>query len=947
MATVVDLLRKLGKRASGEPNALAGPIVLAGAPPGAAAADAANLAQTGARSSLALLGHGAQVQAFLAATVVSRLRAQPGATALWIVPEGTEGFASTAAIRSAALEAGIEVLEAGGAARIGPAQLVLATPGQLHRHLLYAHDRAWRWLWPRIEHLALPELHLYAGAPAAHLRWLLRRVARLREEARATDSPVLAASMAPVANADATLALFSDHGKLVQGRVRLMRLDDRPPHATLVALWRCGPDRAAELQRLVAELAAHKLSAEVLGDAAPTVVRGPDAPYAHVAVAPRVPRSAAERNTLLRCGYRLLVMLAGDEPHELFFAEHPDRLAGDEVVFPDGSENPYIAAPQLCCAAAELPLIDGELDSWGSVELRDRLAKRGALLSLPGEHAWYARSDPPDPYEELDPRAIGGEPYSIVWPDGSARGIVPPLLIERAGRVGTVVAPGVRVTAVDDDKRSVATAADATAVATLIACSSEVVIRDELAARPIKQLGVELTRGRVTISQRALGLRDLLVDGTQHRVSIQPPHDMQWSAAACWIKLPLAEGDRLADPATAGWSLAYAAPLLMLTTPGALTAAYDEERRTLYIVESEPGGTGVAAALYERFEQLVECAKSLISACSRRPAWERLAASEAEMFAVLGGARDAGAPSPGRARVYSPGRSEGIVTAGGQTNAPAKTEPPHAGDAGQTQPRILRFPTRAQPEAQAGDRAAAIAQSRRPAVYEAPRAVAELTGQLEGPPSRAGSAAGASTLPEAPEAPAAPAQPAGEAEPTQGVFEEIADQPAEAAPNDQAAAAEPPAELARDGAPSPQRPRERQPVEAAAPAEGPTARPDRPEAKEPAAGEQLKPDVQALIERMRRLREEREAQQRDALALQAELGARLLPPVEPDDGEPRFHIGQRVQCLPYGTGIVRSSRRSDERELVLIDFPDYGEIEVDSAVSLLRPVEDEAPPADE
>lgn len=907
MATVVDLLRKLGKRGAGD-SAFAGPVVLQGAPAGAAAADAASLAQAGARSSIALLGHGAPAHAFLATTVATRLRAQPEAVALWIVPEHQ---ASSAAIRSAAREAGIDMLDAGVATRVNPAQLTLATPRQLHQHMLRVHDRAWRWLWPRLAFVALPELHTYAGAPAAHLRWLLRRMVRLRTEAGAADAPVLAASMAPVANAEQAIGMYTDHGKLVQGRVRLLRLDDRPPHATLVALWRCGPDRETELERLAAELAAHQLQADVLdASGALAGARSPIVPAAHVAIAPRVPSSAAERLTLLRRGYRLLVLLAGDEPHELFFAAHADQLAEGEVVFPDSSENPYIAAPHLCCAAAELPLVDTELDSWGAVELRERLAKRGALQPLPGEQAWHAAADPPDPYEELDPRAIGGEPYSIVGPDGRVLSIVPSLLVERAAREGAVVAPGVRVRAVDAAARSVTVGTDATALASVVASSCEVIVRDQLAARPLEQLGVDVTRGRVTITQRLLGLRDLQSDGTQRRVSIQPPHEMHWSAAACWLKLPLPDGASLSDPATVGWSLAFAAPLLILTTPQALTAAYDEERRILYLVETEPGGTGVAAACYELFEKLLVYARDITASCARRPAWARLADSETELFTALKGSqRSAPAKTPpGSARVYSQRRDDvdKPATASAGAGQPDETGEP----AGR---RILQFPSRAVRESEAVDRVAeAGAARRRPAIYDTPQpAVARVGEQTES---------------------AVPAEGPTSADiATQGLLEELLGQ-ASAAPTESGTSAKggdvqaEPEPTAVDATPARGHERRAPPASTAAGQNG--------------AGEQRKPDVKALIERMRRLREEREAQQRDARARQAELAARLLPPIEPDTSEPRFHIGQRVQCLPYGTGVVLSSRRADERELVLIDFPDYGEIEVDSSVSLMRQLDD-------
>lgn len=96
-----------------------------------------------------------------------------------------------------------------------------------------------------------------------------------------------------------------------------------------------------------------------------------------------------------------------------------------------------------------------------------------------------------------------------------------------------------------------------------------------------------------------------------------------------------------------------------------------------------------------------------------------------------------------------------------------------------------------------------------------------------------------------------------------------------------------------------------------------------------------------MIARMRRLREQREAQQR-----------RPSPQPDVSNGgsedhatEIRFHIGDRVQCLPYGVGIVEASRIVDGREQLVIAFPEYGEIDVDPTVSLVR-VLPKRPPVD-
>jgi hypothetical protein len=101
--------------------------------------------------------------------------------------------------------------------------------------------------------------------------------------------------------------------------------------------------------------------------------------------------------------------------------------------------------------------------------------------------------------------------------------------------------------------------------------------------------------------------------------------------------------------------------------------------------------------------------------------------------------------------------------------------------------------------------------------------------------------------------------------------------------------------------------------------------PQKPAAPEPEA------DVNAMIARMRRLREEREATQRPSTP-------RTQRPTPTEPVELRFHIGERVQCLPYGIGTVRASSIVDGREQVVIDFPEYGEIEVDPALNLIRPL---------
>ncbi|HEY1015600.1 MAG TPA: hypothetical protein VGE07_23020, partial [Herpetosiphonaceae bacterium] len=46
--------------------------------------------------------------------------------------------------------------------------------------------------------------------------------------------------------------------------------------------------------------------------------------------------------------------------------------------------------------------------------------------------------------------------------------------------------------------------------------------------------------------------------------------------------------------------------------------------------------------------------------------------------------------------------------------------------------------------------------------------------------------------------------------------------------------------------------------------------------------------------------------------------------------------GDRVFCVPYGEGEVRKTRVRDGRELLLVAFPELGELRVDTAVNAVR-----------
>jgi DEAD/DEAH box helicase domain-containing protein len=102
--------------------------------------------------------------------------------------------------------------------------------------------------------------------------------------------------------------------------------------------------------------------------------------------------------------------------------------------------------------------------------------------------------------------------------------------------------------------------------------------------------------------------------------------------------------------------------------------------------------------------------------------------------------------------------------------------------------------------------------------------------------------------------------------------------------------------------------------------------------------EEVLPDAAAMVARLKRMREQRERR---------EPRPRPAPRVAANGSfEPRFHPGDQIICSPYGAGEVLESRVEEERELLLVAFPEHGELTIDAAVSAAR-LADDAPPPEE
>ncbi|TVL92190.1 DEAD/DEAH box helicase [Streptomyces sp. SAJ15] len=110
----------------------------------------------------------------------------------------------------------------------------------------------------------------------------------------------------------------------------------------------------------------------------------------------------------------LAVLVARDDPLDTYLVHHPDALfrqpVESTVLDPD---NPYVLAPHLCAAAAELPLTEADLELFGpaAAELMPQLEQRRLLRRRATAWHWTRRERAAD---LTDIRGAGGKPIQVV-----------------------------------------------------------------------------------------------------------------------------------------------------------------------------------------------------------------------------------------------------------------------------------------------------------------------------------------------------------------------------------------------------------------------------------------------------------------------------------------------------------------------------------------------------
>lgn len=380
------------------------------------------------------------------------------------------------------------------------AQLVLTNPDLVHRSLLPGH-RSWSTFLRSLSFVVVDECHAYRGVFGSHVANVLRRLTRVAARYGSRPTYVLASATVgePAVTASALVgepvvavtedgsphgatdfALWEpplsdgggEHGApsrrtaiaetadlladLVGSGVRCLAFTrsrrgaeavamlarDRlgGDTASRVAAYRGGylPEERRSLERSLRDgglLGLSATSALELG----IDVSGLDVvllagwPGARSSMWQRSGRAGREGQDALA------VLVARDDPLDTYLVHHPGAVFGPPVeASVSDPTNPYVLAPHLAAAAAELPLTEADLPAFGpgSRAVVDTLVGQGLLRVRPGGWYWTRQERAAD---LADLRGIGGGPVRVVE-QGTGRllGTVDPGAAHASLHVGAV-----------------------------------------------------------------------------------------------------------------------------------------------------------------------------------------------------------------------------------------------------------------------------------------------------------------------------------------------------------------------------------------------------------------------------------------------------------------------------------------------------------------------------
>jgi DEAD/DEAH box helicase domain-containing protein len=415
------------------------------------------------------------------------------------------------------------------------------------------------------------------------------------------------------------------------GAQRHLTAADAAPLAARVAAYRAGY-LAEERRQLEAALS----SGQLLGVASTNALElGLDISGLDAVIVAGFPGTLAslwqQAGRAGRSGTASLVLfIARDDPLDTYLVHHPEAVFGRPIeasVFDPG--NPYVLGPQLCCAAAELPIRPDDVADFGpaAAGVLDQLTARGLLRRRPTGWYWTSPERP-----AADIRGSGGAPVAVVESaNGALVGTVDAAAAHSTVHTGAVYLHQGRSYVVDELDTECATAlvhADEPDWTTSARDVTDIAI---LATSTEHRYGpvsvafgtVEVTNQTVSYLRRRISTNEILDDTPLDL----PPRELRTRAVWYTVPQPVLDAIGLDQPAVPGAAHAAehaAIGLLPLFATcdrwdigGVSTALHpDTAAPTVFVYDGAPGGAGFAERGHATLEPWLAATRAAIADCA-------------------------------------------------------------------------------------------------------------------------------------------------------------------------------------------------------------------------------------------------------------------------------------------------------------------------------------------
>ncbi len=324
----------------------------------------------------------------------------------------------------------------------------------------------------------------------------------------------------------------------------------------------------------------------------------------------------------------LAVFVARDDPLDTYLAHHPEAIFGRpvETTVLDPT-NPYVLGPHLCCAAAELPLTEADLELFeGAADVLPDLVRRGLLRHRPRGWFWTSRERP-----DADLRGAGGLPVRLVEAaTGRLLGTVDASSAHSQAHTGAVYlhqgAPYV-VERLDLEESVALVRPDDPDYSTSARDVTDIRIAETLRSTPyggvVLSFGtVDVTHQVVSYLKKRLGSGEVLGEETLDL----PPRQLTTRAVWYTVSAELLEQAELewADLPGAAHAAEHAAigllPLFATCDRwdigGVSTARHEDTGAlTVFVYDGHPGGAGFSERGYVRAPAWLQATRDAIAAC--------------------------------------------------------------------------------------------------------------------------------------------------------------------------------------------------------------------------------------------------------------------------------------------------------------------------------------------